>query len=170
MSFSTRIEWDDRRARAALERVQKAGADLEPLLMSVGEGLILSTAQRASREIAPDGSAWLPLAPSTQARKRGPKMLSESGDMLRTAYTTTRDELVFGTSDFKASFHQFGTAPYTIRPKTKKALWWPGAGSPRKSVRHPGLPARPFIGISDDDLDMIDGEAIAYLDDAWSGT
>ena len=38
-----------------------------------------------------------------------------------------------------------GTNPYTIRPKAKKALWWPGARHPVKKVRHPGIKANPFI-------------------------
>ena len=38
-----------------------------------------------------------------------------------------------------------GTNPYTIRPKAKKALWWPGALHPVKSVRHPGIKANPFV-------------------------
>ena len=40
--------------------------------------------------------------------------------------------------------HQ-GTNPYIIRPKKKKALWWPGARHPVKMVRHPGIRANPFV-------------------------
>lgn len=34
-----------------------------------------------------------------------------------------------------------GTRPHIIRPKVKKALFWPGAGHPVASVRHPGTAA-----------------------------
>jgi hypothetical protein len=40
---------------------------------------------------------------------------------------------------------EYGTKPHIIRPKEKKALWWPGAEHPVLLVRHPGTPARPFI-------------------------
>lgn len=50
-----------------------------------------------------------------------------------------------------AAFHQYGTKPYTIRPKNKKALFWPGGPGPRARVNHPGLPARPFIPIDAND-------------------
>lgn len=38
-----------------------------------------------------------------------------------------------------------GTGPFTIKPKTKKALFWPGAKHPVKMVRHPGIKAKPFF-------------------------
>lgn len=34
---------------------------------------------------------------------------------------------------------------YTIRPKNKKALFWPGAAHPVKSVNHPGMRPRAII-------------------------
>ena len=44
-----------------------------------------------------------------------------------------------------AWFVHEGTNPYTIRPKHKKALWWPGARHPVKKVRHPGIKANKFV-------------------------
>lgn len=44
-----------------------------------------------------------------------------------------------------AIFVHEGTSPYTIRPKAKKALWWPGARHPVRSVRHPGIKANRFV-------------------------
>ncbi len=44
-----------------------------------------------------------------------------------------------------ALFVHEGTNPYTIRPKAKKALWWPGARHPVRSVRHPGIKANRFV-------------------------
>lgn len=38
-----------------------------------------------------------------------------------------------------------GTAPHVIRPKNKKALFWPGAAHPVKKVNHPGTKAYPII-------------------------
>lgn len=40
---------------------------------------------------------------------------------------------------------EYGTEPHLIEPRTKKALWWPGAHYPVKKVQHPGTPAQPFM-------------------------
>lgn len=39
-----------------------------------------------------------------------------------------------------------GTKPHEIRPKTKKALFWPGASHPVKRVKHPGTKAYAVVG------------------------
>lgn len=42
-------------------------------------------------------------------------------------------------------FVEYGTRPHIIRPRVKRALWWPGADHPVKRVYHPGTRAQPFI-------------------------
>ena len=53
-----------------------------------------------------------------------------------------------GTNVKYAGVHEFGTGPFTIRPKNKKALRFSvgGAFHFAKSVRHPGFPARRMFG------------------------
>jgi phage gpG-like protein len=53
-----------------------------------------------------------------------------------------------GTNVKYAAVHEYGTAPFTIRPKNKKALRFSvgGAFHFAKAVRHPGFPARRMIG------------------------
>lgn len=55
-----------------------------------------------------------------------------------------------------AAIQQLGgtTGPHTIVPRKKKALFWPGAAHPVKSVQHPGsrIPARPFLMFQDEDV------------------
>ena len=38
-----------------------------------------------------------------------------------------------------------GTDPHYIVPRTKRALFWPGAEHPVWSVKHPGTKAQPFL-------------------------
>jgi len=38
-----------------------------------------------------------------------------------------------------------GGEPYEIRPRRRKALWWPGLDHPVTSVMHPGIHARPYL-------------------------
>ncbi len=44
-----------------------------------------------------------------------------------------------------ARYVEFGTAPHIIEAKNAKALFWPGAQHPVKSVQHPGTKANPFM-------------------------
>jgi hypothetical protein len=39
-----------------------------------------------------------------------------------------------------------GTPPHIIKPKNKKALFWPGATHPVKLVRHPGTRSYAIVG------------------------
>lgn len=44
-----------------------------------------------------------------------------------------------------AMFVHEGTAPHVITPRTAKALFWPGAAHPMKSVNHPGTKPNRFM-------------------------
>lgn len=43
-----------------------------------------------------------------------------------------------------ARFVVGGTRPHLILPRTKRALFWPGAGHPVRQVRHPGTAPNDF--------------------------
>lgn len=79
------------------------------------------------------------------------RILYQYGDLLRFSYQVDGGQLRVGTNDYKAVWHHYGTGkygtgrgPYTIRPKTKKALAF--GGGLFSKVTHPGVPARPLIG------------------------
>lgn len=40
---------------------------------------------------------------------------------------------------------EFGSAPHEIRPRTARALWWPGARHPVARVQHPGTAPQPYM-------------------------
>jgi len=50
----------------------------------------------------------------------------------------------FPTASY-APFVEFGTKPHIITAKNAKALYWPGAAHPVKSVNHPGTKPNPFM-------------------------
>lgn len=52
--------------------------------------------------------------------------------------------LTFAAVDY-ARFVIDGTAPHEIRPRNKKALFWPGAEHPVGLVHHPGTRANDFV-------------------------
>lgn len=50
-----------------------------------------------------------------------------------------------GTNVEYAKPVEFGTAPHIIRPKNKRALYWPGAEHPVALVNHPGTKGKPYL-------------------------
>ena len=62
------------------------------------------------------------------------------------AYKLTQDTGIVHTSNVEyAIIVEKGSRAHTIKPKTKKALYWQGARHPVKSVRHPGTSPKPYL-------------------------
>lgn len=61
-------------------------------------------------------------------------------------------------------FLEYGTAPYTILPRIKKALYWEGAEHPVKHVHHPGIKAHPSARPA---FDEKRGEALRLIRDKF---
>ena len=71
---------------------------------------------------------WVPLRPLTVfGRRKGSAVPLSNTGLLKGSFTyaATEDEVAVGTARQVALWHQFGTAPYIIRPRTKKALAFP---------------------------------------------
>ena len=146
---------DDREVRGALQRMQRAIRHPRRILDEIGLAMVTETKQRFRSGTAPDGRPWAPV-------KRGGQPLRRSG-ALRTLIThqATDDRVEWGTNVGYAPYHQWGTGqhytgpggkrhtgPYTIRARTRRALAWGQGGRRRiaRSVQHPGVVARPFLG------------------------
>ncbi|WP_160286837.1 phage virion morphogenesis protein [Pseudomonas knackmussii] len=99
---------DSKVGQVLAELEQRLGSLRTPLA-DIAEYLHQSTDDRFRRQVAPDGSPWAPLAPSTLARKRGNRILRESGDLQDTLrYQVSDNELAFGTDRPYGAIHQFG--------------------------------------------------------------
>ncbi|MDA8123517.1 MAG: phage virion morphogenesis protein [Deltaproteobacteria bacterium] len=155
---------EDSGIREALSRLAAKVRNLAPAMKNIGEYLQRSTWERFDAQKDPSGKPWAKLKASTLARKKTSKILIESSRLRDSiVYHADNDQVEVGTNVVYAAIHQFGgkTAPRTIRPTRKKALFWPGASHPVGAVNHPGsqIPARPFLGVSDEDkaeiLDII---------------
>ena len=113
------------------------------------------------------GNTTASLRPSGAAKLAGRRILVSGGTpALGESYTRSVEgrALVIGTNVSYAAVHQFGgKSAYVIRPKNKKALAWAGGAHPVKSVNHPPLKARPALGISDADGDMMLMQTAAYI-------
>lgn len=162
------LEVDDARARAAMRRLIRAVANPAPALDEIGARLVTSTVLRFEREHSPDGVPWK--RPRRAERERG-QTLTDTG-RLRGSIThrVVGDAVEVGTNVVYGAIHQLGgrTPARTIRPKTKKALFFPGAAHPVAKVRHPGstIPARPFLGLDDGDRRAIERIVERHLAEA----
>jgi phage virion morphogenesis protein len=193
---SIKIEIDDQAVMPAFNRLLAAGDDPSPIMRLIGEGMAESTRMRFEQSRAPDGTPWKPLAQSTYEglvagrksnlqkksgrlsalgaqRVAGRKPLIGETRMLSTTIgyqLEGSNAVVIGTPMEYGFVHQLGgKKTYTILPKNKQALAWPGGAHPVKKVVHPPLPARPFLGVSVEDRDEITQILRDAITGAWRG-
>ena len=145
---------------ALLGRLKRLShAEARGALNAIAEGLRTSTVERFTEEKSPEGKAW---KTSIRASEEGGKTLTKTGVLKNSIRTEVSDTgLAVGTNDIRAATHQFG-GERTIRAKNRKYLTFRAGGQWRrvKSVRV-NIPARPFLGISEEDeqeiMEELDG-------------
>jgi phage gpG-like protein len=156
------VEIRDEGLKALMRDLMKNGKDLTRALKRSGVHMMTSMDKNFKMQGRPQ--SWKPLSPNTIAgRRKGSGVILQDKGMLRMSvlsrtskgniYRLGKDSLVMGSSLKIASYHQYGTSPYTIRPKTKKMLRFMTVKGMvfTKQVNHPGLPARPFALIHRED-------------------
>jgi phage gpG-like protein len=87
-----------------------------------------------------------------QARKASKKPLTGETKALRSTINYQligNDTVSIGSPMDYAPFQQYGTPAHVILPRNKKALAF--GGIVVRKANHPGIPARPFLGFSDQD-------------------
>jgi phage virion morphogenesis protein len=151
------IEIDTERVQTLLQRLIKSVSPtgFADTMTEIGEDLVYSTRQRFVQGVAPDGSRWDKLSPVTLALgikrgRRGDKPLIDTGTLEQSVhYDVLPDGLRIGVnrqykSGAHAGVHQFGTHR---------------AGRGNKVT----LSARPFLELSDDDVDKIERTIIRAI-------
>lgn len=126
---SIKVKVDDRKVVQAITRLLKVTNDLTPAWRDIGEYLLNAHRQRISLQQDPDGNPWTPLSEQYQKRKKKnkDKMLVLEGDLFRQfSYEVSPNQLEFMNNTIQAATHQFG--------------------DPSRNI-----PARPFMGLSEDD-------------------
>jgi len=137
----------DKEVIRAFKRLEKAGADTEPLFADIGEHLIISHDERFGDQESPTGEPWEPLNEKYRLRKKKnqDKILildSYLRDLL--AYNAGNGALEFGTPSIYGATHQFGDEDR-------------------------GIPARPFLGVSGSDETEIQHITLDYVKQALLG-
>lgn len=163
------VKMDSKAVTDALERLAQASANPRPALLAIGESLVVSTKKRFEASTAPDGSRWAPNSQTTylmhlggaksnhrkdgRINKRGAEKVMGKKPLIRVgvlsqqiSYTIDGSGLQVGSPMEYAAMQQFG-----------------GITSPRSMIPGKVIPARPFLGISDADEQMIVDTVDEYL-------
>lgn len=141
---------------SALLRKMRAYSELDKknLNAALAETVRESTLERFRQSRAPSGKKW---KTSIRAATTGGKTLIATAQ-LRNSIKSYSDETGFavGTNAKHAATHQFGEPGRTIRAKTRKGLRFQVGGRwvTKKQVKVK-IPARPFLGLSEGDMQEI---------------
>lgn len=104
-----------------------------------------------------------------QARGREERPFLRTGNYLNSIHNVIRktDKQMTGAIRSNVRYARYleeGTRPHVIRPRKKKALYWPGALHPVKKVNHPGTPAYRVLGNA---ADRVLRDLAKYVRRAW---
>lgn len=142
------FEVDLRTAAHLFDRIKAAGRSMQPLMAEIASVMEDSTRQRFRSQQSPDGIPWAPISDEWKAEKadRGfaTGVLKMRGDLLNSVRpeSDANSATVIASAPY-AAIHQFGGV---IRPKRGKALRVRG-----RFLSSVTMPARPYLGMSDDD-------------------
>lgn len=158
------IEINDAEIFAALDRVARAVTDMTPVMKDIGREMVDATKDRFPAGVGPDGNPWAPKSPATienYERRRehldlrplwGPSGTLNSAF----AYYPSETSVEWGTNVIQSAVMQFGAA--------KGEFGNMANGSP---IPWGPIPARPFLGMSDDDRNAILEVLDDWLTRAW---
>lgn len=138
---------DDADVLAALRRLEVLGDDMSPAMRDIA-GILRDASEQAFEDEADPatGDPWAPLSPITVARRGGEAnpILQVSGDLARIQTDYGPDFAAAGSPEIYAAVQQLGASQGAFG-KTKR-------GGP---IPWGDIPARPFLGISEDDEEEI---------------
>lgn len=156
------LEINDEHVRAAFASLQAALTDMSEPMDEIGHAMVLSTKTRMLAGISPDGTPFAPRSAVTLARyaaegkKYGPHPLWLTGTMSqsRIAHNAGPDHVNWGSSAIQAAVMQlgaeqgeFGAAIGRTKPSEKRAK----SQDYFTPLPWGRIPARPFLGLSDQD-------------------
>lgn len=159
--------------RDALGRVADIGRDPSRVLGALGTGVVRHTQQRIEAGTDPHGKRWdsyAPLNPIYASTKEGSGILMGRGGMgsgLAGSITSAVEghTLVWGSNKIYSRIHQLGGI---IQPKNKRWLSFRMGGT-LWHVDSVEIPARPYLGFTDQDRAVLIEELGDYLARAVRG-
>ncbi|MGR3479362.1 phage virion morphogenesis protein [Salipiger marinus] len=172
MAVSLKVRFEDAAPRAALARAAEGARDLTELMDQIGSVLVNGAVERIGQtNVAPSGTPW-PKSLRAQlgggedgepgAGNAGPT-LHDTGQLMRSiTELPAPTQVTVGSNMIYAGVHQTGA---TIRPKTKKALSFTLANGDAVTVGSVTIPARPYLGISEEESADIEELSLQYFAD-----
>lgn len=161
--YSIRLDGDTRRLLRRFKQLSEINK--KAINATLANATQSSTVERFKTEKAPDGKKW---RKSIRAeRDGGTTLVNKSG--IRNSIKSVSDASGFavGTNKIYAATHQLGdTRRITIKAKTSKGLIFQMDGRwmrKRQVTVRVNIPARPFLGLSDDDMLEIKGTLEDYF-------
>lgn len=158
--YDIRLEGE---TRAMLRRIRSLSeVDRRSINATLAEGVRTSTLERFRQGKAPDGRRW---QTSIRAAQEGGRTLVKTAHLRNSIHARSNASgFAVGTNVKHAATHQFGEPGRTIRARRKKALRFRIGGRwiSKKQVRIT-IPARPFLGLSDDDMHEMKAAVEAFL-------
>lgn len=145
--YSIRLEGDTRQLMKKLQKLQNI--DTTGINKDIAESLRTGTVERFKEQKDPSGKKW---KNSIRASENGGITLTDSARLKNSIKTSAnRSGVAVGTNTIYAGTHQFG-ARRTIRAENRRGLRFKIGDKwiTKKKVKV-NIPARPFLGISEDD-------------------
>ncbi|MDE5831726.1 MAG: phage virion morphogenesis protein [Desulfovibrio sp.] len=131
----------------AINNAARSLGNTKLLMETIGETLVSGTTRRFVEEKDPQGNPW---KKSGRATEQSGQTLSDTGRLRKSVtYAASANKVVVGTNLKYARIHQFGG---TIKAKNGKSLKFKGRGGEDVFVKAVNIPARPYIGVSADDM------------------
>lgn len=173
--ISFRLDVLDQPLRRYFQRLGSRMESPRPVLASIGEYMLRRTEDRFFAQKDPQGQAWKKLSAITLRTKKHTKILTESGNLRgRIVYRLEPGAVVIGTNVVYAAIHQLGG---TIRKNVQVRSHWRimnrafGKPIPARHVMVDSherkmdltIPARPFLGVNDDDRQEFEDILTDYL-------
>lgn len=155
------VDFDAKTARASLRGLLGGIENPAPLLAQLGEYTLRTTRDRFKTQTAPDGTAWAVLQPWYKKEK------SQNKNRVLTLRGFLRGQLVsqvvggksveIGSNSVYAAVHQFGSD----RPQHLERLQ--RRHKKEFIARETTIPARPYLGLSDEDRNEIVERTLDWL-------
>lgn len=156
---------DELLSESAFLRMEAATTDMTDLMDGIGRALVNSSMDRMRiTNLAPDGKPW---EPSRRVRESGGRTLNDSG-VLRSSISSLAgpDSVEYGSSVVYSAVHQLGQA-------VGASGIWEGIGKNGKkrtlSIPFGDIPARPYLGVSSEDREVISELTESYFDGVIGG-
>ena len=173
-----RIEVDDTRIQAALNRLLRVSQDLSPVMVEIAGHLEAGVKSRFRSQTGPDGQKWPALSETTKKRRRKTghtpiTILQQSGLLARSIQShSDKMSAVAGTNVWYAATHQFGAAKgefgsFSVIARMIRGKYTRLKSNPTVQVPWGKIPARPFLGLSEDDTRNILDTINDFIEQQW---